>query len=198
VRGQAATDAIAARAGSAGEAFPEGPVVALSELSAGLATVLARLGPEDYSRPVFHPTGVTSIRNLVRFRIAELALHRWDMETGLGRDAHLSEVAAEVLYDWSIHWLQICFTPAEAGTPTAVYRFDIEGQPGLKVVVLPDQVLFDEVEAEPGTTFVLDAEIYVLFVAGRVSYDDAVASGRMRVEGDGAAARSFRDRFPSL
>ena len=198
VRGQAATDAIAARVSSTGEAFPEGPVEALTGLSAGLATILAQLGTEDYFRPVFHPTGVTTIRNLVRFRVAELALHRWDMENGLGRDAHLSEIAVEVLYDWSIHWLEICFAPAEAGAPIVVYHFDIEGQPGLKVAVLPDEVFFDEVELVVGPTFVLDAEMYVLFVAGRVSYDDAVASGRMRVEGDELATRSFRERFPAL
>jgi hypothetical protein len=147
---------------------------------------------------LFHPTGVTTIRNLVRFRIAGLALHGWDMEIGLDRDAHLSKTAIEVLYDWSTHWLGICFTPAEAGSPTSVYHFEIEGQPGLKLAVLPGEVFFDDIESAPDATFVFDAEMYVLFVAGRVSYDDAIASGRMQVDGDEAIARSFRDRFPSL
>lgn len=195
-RGEPATSAIAARGRST--EFPEGVLSALANLAERLDATLFRLLLDDYSRAVFHPTGVVEIRDLVRFRIAELSLHRWDMEAGMGRDPRLSEDASEVLCDWTNHWLRICFAMLEPGKTAVIYRFEIAGMSPVTVTLQPDGLSFDDSEAMPDATFSCDAETYVLFVAGRLSYDEAVNSRRMRITGSKSDARAFRERFPPL
>src|SRR5215212_3240667 len=74
--------------------------------------LLESLGPDDWTRPTFHPSGVLPAVGLLHWRIAELSLHRWDILHDLGRKAHLPDESHEVLLDWLPRWLAVGFQPA--------------------------------------------------------------------------------------
>jgi putative sterol carrier protein len=52
--------------------------------------------------------------------------------------------------------------------------------------------------ARPDVTFGCDTESYILLVYGRLDLGAAMASGRVRVEGDRALAIAFGERFRGI
>jgi putative sterol carrier protein len=52
--------------------------------------------------------------------------------------------------------------------------------------------------ASPAATFGCDTETYILLVYGRLDLEAALASGRVRVEGDRERARSFGQWFRGI
>jgi putative sterol carrier protein len=81
------------------------------------------------------------------------------------------------------------------------YRFAIDGPgPGRLDLVIDDQTIRMEEagSARPDVVFGCDTETYILLVYGRLDLGAAIASGRVRVEGDRALATAFGQRFRGI
>ena len=106
-----------------------------------LRKVLLDLSDEDLGKPCFHRRGALPVKGYLGIQLQELALHGWDIRSGLDSAAELWEGPLPALVELAPRWLRTAFTPG-LDLPTPVrYRFDVsrpvgvhedlsEGKPG--------------------------------------------------------------------
>jgi len=98
-------------------------------------------------------------------------------------------------------WLSRTFRPVPGLTAPIRYRFDVAGPVPMQQDVLVDQ---DSFQREPVTdrgadvTFRCTTGDYLLFVYGRLPLDQAVATGRLEVEGNRQQASLFTTLFQGV
>ena len=165
---------------------------------AGLAQVLAGLKADDWDKPCFHRRSPMPIMDFVSLRLQELAIHGWDIRSGLDQNATVSEEALPVLAGRVARWLGFAFAPG-LDLPTPVrYRFDISSP----VAVQEDVVVTrDAYSIQPSgrgvadVTFRCDTGNYILLIYGRLPPSHGVATGRLTIEGSQKEADNFTSWF---
>ena len=163
-----------------------------------LRKVLLDLGDEDLEKPCFHRRGALPVRGYLGIQLQELALHGWDIRSGLDSAAELWEGPLPALVELAPRWLRTAFTPG-LDPPTPVrYRFDVPSP----VPVHQDLVVNgDSFQAEPSGPEPADAVFscntgnYILLMFGRLQVERAVADGRLSIEGSQDQARNFNAWF---
>ena len=78
-------------------AAPGQMATALADLTDAFETVMERLSADQLEAICYHPAGNWSARWYAQQRLAEIAMHRWDFQRSLGRDAELDETVAAFL-----------------------------------------------------------------------------------------------------
>ena len=161
--------------------------------------------PDQWDNLVYWPPGPMPVDTLLTQRIAELAMHGWDIRSRLEGDYHLSDGAVAALLDTVDRAARRAFRPDPSLAAHPIrYRFLLD-RPESRVL---DLVLSDR-EAEmmhgtateppagrPDVVFRCDGEACVLIMYGRLTPADAIASERlMVVEGNAELAATFGDRF---
>lgn len=164
--------------------------------------LLASLGPQDWEKSCYHSGGVFPARWVRDMRLSELAIHSWDIRSRFAPDASLTPENLPVLMD-----LLTTLTPgwafslgAKLATPVR-YRFTVTGTvpSTIDIVVTGETARIAEVsDALPDVTFHCETEAYVLVRYGRLSLADALATGRVVVEGDQALAAAFGQWFKGI
>jgi uncharacterized protein (TIGR03083 family) len=164
--------------------------------------LLASLGPQEWETRCYHPGGVFPARWFRDMRLSELVIHGWDIRSRFAPDVPLSPESLPVLMD-----LLATLTPGWAFAPggqlatPVCYRFAVTGtSPGtIDIVVTGDTARIAETrDAWPDVTFRCDTETYVLMRYGRLRLADALATGRVVVEGDQALATAFGQWFKGI
>ena len=164
----------------------------------GLAQVLADLKADDWDKPCFHRRGPMPIIDFVSLRLQELAIHGWDIRSGLDQNANVSAEALPVLAGRVSRWLSFAFVPG-LNLPTPVrYRFDIS----TPVPVHEDVIVTgDSYSLQPSgrgaadVTFRGNTGNYILLIYGRLQPRQGVANGRLTIEGSQAEADNFTAWF---
>ena len=171
-----------------------------------LNRLLSGLRPEEQQTPCYHPGGIVTAQQFMDLRLKELALHEWDIRSGLEPHAHLStasypailDTISESIASGSLRW---AFWSGPTRPSPVRYRFLVRG-PGPRQ---PDLVvdgntlrMEDAGEAQPEVTFRCDTETYILMVYGRLDLDTAITSGRLVVEGDRELAMAFGQWFRGI
>ena len=165
---------------------------------ARLAETLDGLKPEDWDKLCFHRRGAMPVGGYVEVRLQELTVHGWDIRWGLDHSAEMWPDALGVMVGRVPRWVSNAFMPGlELPTPTR-FRFDVT-QP---VAVREDYLVTgDEFKVETGqqdpadVTFKCDTGNYILLIFGRLDVAEAVANGRLTVEGPGDLAANFTQWF---
>ena len=161
-----------------------------------LQTLVGDLPTQALALAAFHPTGVITVRGLVRFRLAEIALHSWDIKWGLEASAGLSSECVWPLVEWLPYWYGICFRSSGPLTHPLSFTFQLTDTlaPGQRLVVYGDRF---EVEGTgpSDVTFQCSAETYVLLAMGRLSMERAVEQAQLTVSGPPETAASFQRWF---
>ena len=185
--------AIAARQ-QMGAKLLEGYTAAYSRLR----QVLSNLSPEDRDKPCYHRRGPMPLQDYVSLRVQELAVHGWDIRSGLDNSAELGEESLPILVGKVPRWLRTAFLPGQ-GLPTPTrFRFDVSGPVPIKEDVL---VTGDGYQVEPSggnqpdITFKCNTGNYVLLIFGRLNLDEASATGRLVIEGAKDRASEFTTWF---
>jgi uncharacterized protein (TIGR03083 family) len=171
-----------------------------------LNRTLARLTPAERQIPCYHPGGMVAAENFIELRLKELGVHEWDIRSALEPGAHLSPAffagilatISESIASGSLRW---AFWSGPAPAAPVRYRFAIGGPgPARPDLVIDGQGMRmeDAGTARPDVTFGCDTESYILLVYGRLDLGAAMASGRVRVEGDRALAIAFGERFRGI
>lgn len=163
-----------------------------------LRGVLLELKPEDWDKPCFHRRGILPVRDYVGIRLQELTIHGWDIRSAFDTTADLSEAPLPVLVGQAQRWLTNTFSPASGFATPVRYRFDVSGPTTVQqdVWVSQDQFRLEPVAAsDADVTFRCQTGNYLLFVYGRLNLDDAIATGRMVVEGNRDQAARFNALF---
>ena len=185
------------------------------ELGDGLAPEFARVNrefdrvldlvqPDDWDKLCYHRLRPETVRSKVDIRIAELAMHEWDIHWAFDPNASLVEDSLPGLVSASGRAVRRAFRPDSllAGRPLR-YRFQItHPQRRALDLVLSDDVAqitddrCDGPSESADVTFECDGETCVLVMYGRLAPSAAVGAGRLSVvAGETPLVATFGDRF---
>ena len=147
--------------------------------------VLSLVQPEDWDKLCFHRLRPETVRAKADIRIAELAMHEWDMRWAFDPDAKLAEDSLPGLVYASGRAVRRAFR-ADASRERAVrYRFTLGGPnpSAVDVVLAPEGASFEiEGPGEPDVIFVCGPATYAMVIFGRWKLRDVIADGRLVAE----------------
>ena len=137
-------------------------------------------------------------REYVDLRVQELAIHDWDIRSGLDAGARLDPESVPVLLEVALTWLRASFRPGPPLDAPAVFRFEVEAPLGFTHDVFVDGDSFrvdPACESEPGVVIQCDTDSYLLYLYGRLTAAAGVANGRLTVDGHASLLQRFEEWF---
>ncbi|MXZ90238.1 MAG: maleylpyruvate isomerase family protein [Chloroflexi bacterium] len=169
------------------------------------AIALFRQVPSDrWHNLVYWPPGPLTMDTLLTQRIAELTMHAWDIRSRLESDYHLSDGSVAALLDTVGRAARRAFRPDPSLRDHPFrYRFQITGPEARVIDLVLSDAMAEIAEQSPSVlsepahvTFECGGETCVLVVYGRLTPNDALTDGRLRVvDGEVVLAAAFGDRF---
>ena len=170
-------------------------VSTFSENYRELHRLLDSFSGDDWRCDCWHPRrGSMTAREYVSQRIQELAVHDWDIRSGLDSDAALDPDAIPVLLGMSANWLRSAYNPGSQPPAGEVrYRFALSDADTMDVLVAPDGARAGVGLHDNGIDAAIecDANTYLLLAYGRLDLAAAVASGRISANGVGDLLDKF-------
>ena len=160
--------------------------------------VLALVADDDWEKPCYHRLRPETVRSKVDIRIAELAMHEWDMRWALDRHAVVAEESLAGLVNASGRAVRRAFRADPARARTVRYRFSLSGPSVESVdVILSAQGASFEIGAasRPDAVFICSSATYSMVIFGRWKLDAAIVEGLITVEGDSNLVQGFVDAF---
>ena len=160
--------------------------------------VLSLIQPGDWDKLCYHRLRPETVRSKTDIRIAELAMHEWDIHWAFDPDAALAEDSLPGLVNASGRAVRRAFRPDPSRTGTVRYRFDLTG-PGaapVDVTLAPDGASFEIGASDaPDVTFRCASATYAMLIFGRWKLPDAIESGKVNAEGDQQHIEEFITAF---
>ena len=160
-----------------------------------LHQLLDSFSGDDWRCDCWHPRrGTMTAREYVSQRIQELAVHDWDIRSGLDANASLHSDAIPVLLGMSANWLRAAYDPGDRLPSGDVrFRFNLSDADAMDVLVTPDRARAGVGlhEGDVDITVDCDANTYLLLAYGRLDLSGAMQSGRIRTSGDGGLLQKF-------
>ena len=165
---------------------------------AGLKEQMAKLSEEDWEKPCFHRRGPLPIGDYVALRVQELTVHGWDIRWGLDPAAEIWPEPLALMVKRVPRWLSNAFRPGLDLPAPVRYRFDVAGPVPVKedIVVTGDGFQTEaNASGDAGVVFQCDTGNYILLLYGRLDVDQAIAEGRLQVQGNRERAVDFTAWF---
>ncbi len=160
--------------------------------------VLALVQPDDWDKLCFHRLRPETVRSKADIRIAELAMHEWDMRWALDSDAVLAEDSLAGLVNASGRAVRRAFRADPSRTRSVRYRFELDGPTvsAVDVVLAPEGARFEiESTSQPDMTFRCASATYGMVIFGRWKLPDVMKNGRLTADGDEQLVAAFVDAF---
>ena len=176
----------------------EGLLAEFARVNGEFNRVLALVQPDDWDKPCFHRLRPETVRSKADIRIAELAMHEWDMRWALNPDATLAEDSLPGLVNASGRAVRRAFRADPSRTRAVRYRFELTGPTAssVDVALAPEGVGFEiEATADPDVVFRCASATYAMVIFGRWKLPDVIANGRLTAEGAPEMVRAFVDAF---
>jgi uncharacterized protein (TIGR03083 family) len=160
--------------------------------------VLSLVQPGDWEKLCYHRLRPETVRAKTDIRIAELAMHEWDIHWAFDRNAALAEDSLPGLVSASGRAVRRAFRPDPARTRPIRYRFAFTGPAAttVDVVLSPEGASF-EIAASPQTDVVFrcSAATYAMVIFGRLKLDRAIESGLVTTGNDVEQVIAFAAAF---
>lgn len=156
--------------------------------------VLDSVREDDWDKLCYHRLRPETVRSKVDIRIAELAMHEWDIRWAFDRNASLAEESLPGLVNASGRAVRRAFRADENRTRSVNYRFSLTGAYVSAVdVTLEAQGAGFAIGAAstPDVVFQCSAATYAMIVFGRWKLDAALNEGLISVTGDAGLSRDF-------
>ena len=163
----------------------EGLLAEFARVNGEFNRVLALVKPEDWDKLCYHRLHPETVRSKADIRIAELAMHEWDMRWAIDSDATLAEDSLPGLVNASGRAVRRAFRADPSRTRAVRYRFELAGPTvsSVDVVLSPEGASFEsEATAEPDVVFRCASAIYAMVIFGRWKLRDVIADGRLIAE----------------
>ena len=162
--------------------------------------VMGLVQPDDWDKLCYHRLRPETVRAKVDIRIAELAMHEWDIHWAFDRDASLAEDSLPGLVSASGRAVRRAFRPDPARPRPVRYRFELSGHGATKVdvVLAPAGADFEMgASLEPGqdVTFHCSSATYCMVIFGRQKLGEAIEQGRVIAEGEEKLVNGFKEAF---
>jgi uncharacterized protein (TIGR03083 family) len=174
--------------------LPRDEMVALFDsTSAELQEALERIKAGDLEKLAYHPRGETPLDAWICMRLVELDVHEWDINYGHDSTVRVVPQGVEGLIIFVPSFAARLFNRREKKPFEARYHFR-STDPDREWTV---GVSGERAEASPvvsgdyDAVITADGEAHLLLPYGRLDRAEAAASGRLRVEGDQAAADAY-------
>ncbi len=157
--------------------------------------VLATVRSEDWDKLCYHTANIIPVGSFVDLRIAEMAMHEWDIRSRLEPDAEMPPAVLPAIFDLLSNFIVgRLYRPGQSIVDTTVFRFNVTG-----VVEGSYDITMSNGEAAIGpagsvradVTFGCGAHTFALLVYGRLGIEEGAADGRIAVEGDRDLAAKF-------
>ena len=161
--------------------------------------LVANLQAHEWHTPCYYPLGIQPVRVLVNAAIFELAIHGWDIRSGLEPSARLSPEALAVMPDYFAECLEWFFRPGPRLPTPLRYRFVFTGTRNSQwdLVVAGDTACLEPAaEATPANvTFCCEVETFALLLCGRKGLEAAIRARQVISEGNMAVVQAFKQWF---
>ena len=158
--------------------------------------VMALVQPEDWDKLCYHRLRPETVRAKVDIRIAELAMHEWDIHWAFDRDASLAEDSLPGLVSASGRAVRRAFRPDPERTRSVRYRFAFGGAADrdVEVTLAPEGASF-EIGAlgEPDVVFRCSSATYAMVIFGRQKLGAAIEQGQVSANGDERLVNEFME-----
>lgn len=148
---------------------------------------LRNYGPDDFAKDTWTPAGPGAVRDLLPFRIFDSWVHERDMRRAVGRPGHLDGPVAKAAFERVVTTMPFV-VGKKAGAPEgATVVFALSGPMARTLAIGVEGGRARAVETvppSPTVRIVTDTETFERVATGRVAPGEALATGRITVEGD--------------
>ena len=156
--------------------------------------VLRLVGEDDWEKLCYHRLRPETVRSKVDIRIAELAMHEWDMKWAFDHDAKLAEESLPGLVNASGRAVRRAFHADASKQGLVHYRFSLTGSSASSVnIVLGAEgaSLSMGAATTPDVVFQCSPATYAMVIFGRWKLDAALEAGLVSASGDSGLTRQF-------
>ena len=160
--------------------------------------VLSLVQTNDWDKLCYHRLRPETVRSKTDIRIAELAMHEWDMHWALDPDATLAEDSLPGLVNASGRAVRRAFRPDPARSRAVRYRFALSGPTASSVdVALAQEGASFEIgaSAAPDVVFRCASATYAMIIFGRWKLPDVIHSDKLTAEGEQGLIDAFVGAF---
>ena len=172
----------------------------LTENAAKLIAALTPLADDDADKSSPGAWGGQgNVKTTVGTIVGEVTFHRWDMESRVRPDAHLSPEVFPAIMGYVAGWRGFGFQKRSLPAPIH-YRWRLSDPPSTwDVLVKGDSFQhLRNPERDPDVVFETDTEAYILAGVGRMDLVGAVESGRVKASGPSEAVAAYQGFFASM
>jgi uncharacterized protein (TIGR03083 family) len=157
------------------------------DVTAKRERMLIGMSTDDFDRLGWSPIGEVPYRQFMTVRLFDSWAHEQDMRRALARPGHLTGPVVDAVMAW--HRRSLGFVVGKkAGAPDdSVVAFSVTGPTRAHYVVeVHDRraTVVDSPSGPPTATLTLDTETFNALLCGRWTADDALAQGRLELDGD--------------
>ena len=160
--------------------------------------VLSLVQPDDWEKLCYHRLRLETVRAKTDIRIAELAMHEWDIHWAFDKNAALAEDSLPGLVSASGRAVRRAFRPDPARGRPVRYRFDLSGPAAatVDVVLAPEGASFEAAaSAQPDAMFRCSSATYAMVIFGRMKLGQAIDNGLVTTGGDEGLVSDFIAAF---
>ena len=176
----------------------EGLLAEFARVNGEFNRVLALVQPDDWGKQCFHRLRPETVRSKADIRIAELAMHEWDIHWAFDPNATLADDSLAGLVNASGRAVRRAFRADPSRTGTARYRFDLSGPTvsSVDVTLAPERAGFEiEATAQPDVVFCCASATYAMVIFGRWRLPDVIGNGKLTAEGNQELIDAFVSAF---
>jgi uncharacterized protein (TIGR03083 family) len=166
--------------------------------STQLQQVLAGVHQQAWETACYHPAGLLPARFFVDLRLTEIVMHGWDIRSRFEPTAALARESLPAFLDVLTAAIGWAFWPGPSPAQPVRYRFVLTGTPERCLDIVVDR---EGARLEEGSTddahvrYHCCPETFVLVMYGRLGVMDALAQGRLQVDGDTTLVTAFAKWF---
>ena len=161
-----------------------------------LSQALESLTPDDYDKPCFYHSGNRPVWTLADLTVQELAIHAWDIQSHTEPGTPLSPESQPVLLERVVQRPQPVLDIGAAAPATLRFQLGGAVDRAYDLVLNRDSTLIRPADGNTAAaTLSCDAETFILALYRRLTFEGALASGRLSVTGDADLARAFARAF---
>ena len=162
-----------------------------------LGEALSELKPEDWDKPCYHPAAVISVGTYVDLRLTEMAVHEWDIRSGIEPSPEVAPDVLPAVFDLLPKFVVgRLYRPGESINGATSFRFNVTGAVSGSFDITVgegDPRIRPAGDGPAAATFGCDASTFALVVYGRIGLPEAIGSGQVTADGDPALIAAFAE-----
>ncbi len=158
--------------------------------SAALQESLGRITSGDLDKPGYHPRGLAPVQSWIGMRLVELVVHDWDIKQGKDPASRVVPPGVEGMIVFVPGFLVRLFNSREVPPFEGRFHFrsDDLGREWTLSAGGGKAEVSSDVSGDCDAVITADGEAHLLLPYGRLTREAAESEGRLRIEGNAAAA----------